>query len=179
MPGVLGAGVGQRRQECLVVVANYSDDPLPDPPPNDFDPPAYRQVAQKNLTVVAASMQAMFRTITVSALQRTDKLALVTAQVGGELDALSLRRLGLSHLKPASKGGVEVGLSLEPRCVGDKDPLGSHMLELRVPRGQAAAVYASIRAKQLTADEYQLVHLVERNADKIVGGLAFVVVAER
>src|ERR1700686_1264207 len=42
--------------ECLVAVVNHPADPLPDPPPDDFNPPLYPQVAQKNLTVLAANM---------------------------------------------------------------------------------------------------------------------------
>jgi hypothetical protein len=164
--------------ECLVAVVNHPADPLPDPPPDDFNPPLYRQVAQKNLTVFVASKHAAPRAITISGGRRTDKAAVVTAEVGGELDAISLGRLGFKDLRPTRKGVVEVGLTREPRCVGDKDPLGSRELEVRVSKGESAAVFASIRAKDLAEGEYQLVHLVERNGDKIVGGLAFVVVAD-
>jgi hypothetical protein len=162
--------------ECLVAVANHPADPLPDPPPDDFDPPAYRQVAQKNLSVLAASAHASMYAITISAGRRTDKIALVTADVGGELDEGSLDLLGLKDLRPAKRSVVEVGLSREPRCAGEKDPLGEHRMEVRVPRGQSKAVFASIRARNMPRGEYQLIHFNERHGDKIAGGLAFVVV---
>ncbi len=165
--------------ECLVAVANHPSDPLPDPPPDDFNPPAYPQVAQKNLTVYVASMHASTHAITISGGRRVDKVAVVTAEVGGELDRVSLDLLGLKDLRPAKKGVVEVGLAREPRCVGEKESLGANKMEVRVSKGASTAVFASIRARDLAPGEYQLVHLVERNADKVVGGLAFVVISGR
>ncbi len=164
--------------ECLVAVANHPSDPLPSPPPDDFDPPAYRQVAQKNLTVLAASMHAMPRAITIAGWARADKAVEVHAEVGGELDALTLQRLGLRGVRPATGKAVEVGLDTEARCVGEKDRLGPTRLDLRVPRGTQAAVYASVRAGKLAHDEYQLVRVVEKGYGKELGGLAFVVVSD-
>jgi hypothetical protein len=165
--------------ECLVAVANHPADPLPNPPPDDFNPPGYGQVAQKNLTVLVASMHASIHTITVAGGLRADKSVIVTAEVGGELDPLSLARLGLRELRPATKSApVEVGLSREFRCLGDKDPVGATKLEVRVGKGQSTAVFASIRAKNLARDEYQLVRLTERSDEKLLGGLGFVVVAQ-
>jgi hypothetical protein len=166
--------------ECLVAVANHPADPLPNPPPDDFNPPAYGQVAQKNLTVLVASMHASIHTITVAGGLRANKSVVVTAEVGGELDPLSLARLGLRELRPATKSApVEVGLSREFRCLSDKDPVGPTKLEVSVGKGQSTAVFASIRAKNLARDEYQLVRLTERSDEKLLGGLGFVVVAQR
>jgi hypothetical protein len=165
--------------ECLVGVANHPTDPLPDPPPDDFDPPAYRQVAQKNLTVLAAGTHAMPQALTISGWQRADKAVEVIAEVGGKLDELSVRRLGLHGVRPAERKAVEVGLDREPRCVDDKDRLGPERLEVRVPRGESTAIYASVRARELAKDEYQLVRVVERGHGRVLGGLAFVVVPER
>jgi hypothetical protein len=165
--------------ECLVAVAIHPADPLPDPPPDDFDPPAYRQVAQKNLTVLMASNLAPAQAITISGWQRAEKEVVVTAEVGAELDEASLERLGLRGRSPAKPGAVEVGLSHAPLCAGEKESLGAHKLDLRVPKRTSTAVFASIRVKKLAHDEYQLVHFVERSRDKVLGGLAFVVVPER
>jgi hypothetical protein len=164
--------------ECLVAVANHAGDPLPNPLPDAFDPPTYRQVAQKNLTVLAASLRLKMLTITVSGLQRADKAVLVTAETGGELDAATLASLGLHGRRPG-QAPVEVGLDREQRCVGDNDPIGSKQLELRVPRGSSAAVHVRVRAKALADNEYQLVRIVEWTKDKVVGGLGLVVVSER
>jgi hypothetical protein len=136
-------------------------------------------VAQSNLTVLEARWPAAIITVTVSGLQRIDKSVIVTTEVGGELDARTLANLGLRGLQPARKKAVEVGLDHHQRCVGEKDPIGKAKLELRVPRGTSAPVYAAVRAKNLAKDEYQLVHLVERSEDKVIGGLAFVMVSEK
>jgi len=166
--------------ECLVAVANSPLDPLPNPLPDDFDPPAYRQVAQKNLTVLAASMMMIsIHAITIAATKRVDKAVVVTTEVGGEIDKLSLARLGLTKATPAKGKVVEIGLSQEPRCGGDKGEIGPGKLEIRVPKGESRAVYASIRAKGLAQNEYQLVRITERSGDKLLGGLAFLVVPER
>lgn len=165
--------------ECLVAVANHAGDPLPSPLPDAFDPPTYRQVAQKNLSVVVAAMLTSMQAITIGGLKRSDKAVFVTAEVGGELDAANLERLGLQELRAAKDPVVEVGLNLQNRCVGDKDPIGNNKLELKVPRGTSTAVFAAIRAKRLAKGEYQMVHIVERDQERILGGLAFVVVSER
>lgn len=164
--------------ECLVAVANHSADPLPQPPPDAFDPPLYHQVAQKNLTVLGAAMHAMSRPVTISGWQRADKAVEVIAEVGGQLDDLSLRRLGLDGLRAADGEAVEVGLDTQPRCVGEKDRLGPTRLSVRVPRGTSTAVYAAVRTRKLAKGEYQLVRIVERGADKVLGGLGFVVVSD-
>ncbi len=173
LPVVVNSG-----HECLIAVANHSGDPLPSPLPDAFDPPTYRQVAQKNLTVLVARARMSTHALTLSALQRQDKAAVVTAEVGGELDALSLERLGLRGFKPAAAGAVEVGLALEARCIGDKEPLGSCKLQLELGRGTSTAVYARVRAHHLNPGEYQLVHVTEHSKHKLVGGLAFIVISE-
>lgn len=164
--------------ECLVAVANHPGDPLPNPLPDAFDPPTYRQVAQLNLTVLVASMHAAMITITVSALRRADKAVTLTTEVGGELDERTLANQGLRGLRPAKAPAVEVGLDHERRCVGEKDPIGHGKLEVHVPRGRAVAVYAAVRAKNLAENEYQLIQIVERAKNEVLGGLGFVIVSE-
>lgn len=165
--------------ECLVAVANHAGNPLPSPLPDAFDPPTYPQVAQKNLTVLVARMHAAMLTITVSGLQRADKSVILTTELGGELDKSTLASLGLHGLRPAKKPALEVGLDQETRCVGDKDQIGKGKIELRVPRGTSAAVHVTVRAKNLAENEYQLVQIVERSKDMVLGGLGLVVVSEK
>jgi hypothetical protein len=162
--------------ECLVVTATHPLDPLPGPLPDVFDPPTYRQVAQKNLTVLEMSTKTMSLMLTLSGLQRVDKQVLVVAEIGGELPSDMLAGLGLEGWKPAH-GNVEVGLSLERGCVGDNEPLGERRLELRAPRGTAAALNLAVRADGLPPHEYELVHIEERIGDSVLGGCALVVVA--
>lgn len=162
--------------ECLVVTATHPADPLPSPLPDAFDPPTYRQVAQKNLTVLEMSMKMMTMMLTLGGLPRVDKEVLVVAETGGELHRDVLAGLGLEGRKPA-KGKVEVGLRLERGCVAEDEPLGERRLELRVPRGEAVGLTLALRAKGLSAHEYELVHVAEHAGDTVLGGLAVVVVA--
>lgn len=163
--------------ECLVVVAIHPGDPLPHPLPDAFDPPTYRQVAQKNLTVLTVRAKALTLQLALSGLRRADKAVLVTAEVGGELDGEALRGLGLEGLRPATDHKVEVGLSRDRGCVGEGEPVGEARLEMRVSKGTSAGVNVTVRGRDLAADEYQLVSIVERSDDTVLGGLAFVVVA--
>jgi hypothetical protein len=173
MPTIINDG-----HECLVAVANHIADPLPDPLPDAFDPPTFPQVAQKNLTVLEASQYPMSRAITIGGWRRADKAVVVTAEVGGSLDEISLARLGIKGLRPSKENSIEVGLGHQPRCAGEKESLGPKELRLRIPRGTSVAVYASIRAKTLLRGEYQLVNIIERSGDLILGGLGFIVVPE-
>jgi hypothetical protein len=163
--------------ECLVAVANHSSDPLPNPLPDAFDPPTYPQVAQKNLTVLVAKMHAAMLTLTVSGWQRADKSVILTTEQGGDLDARTLASLGLRGLRPAKRAAVEVGLDTERRCVDDETPIGKAKLELHVPRGTSTAVHVTVRARELSEKEYQLVQVVESSKDKVLGGLGLVVVS--
>ena len=163
--------------ECLVAVAVHPADPLPNPLPDAFDPPAYEQVAQKNLTVLVAKMHAATIALTISGLSRVDKAITVAAELGGELDQATLVSLGLRKLRLARDPKVEVGLGREARCVGDNEPIGDHKIELSVPRGTSAAIYAAVRATALSKDEYALVRIVERSHDRVIGGLGLVIVA--
>jgi len=165
--------------ECLVAVANHAGDPLPSPLPDAFDPPTYPQVAQKNLTVLVATMHATMLTLTISGLQRADKSVILTTEMGGELSASTLASLGLRGFRPAKKPAVEVGLDRDRRCVGDKDAIGKGKIELPVPRGTSTAVHVTVRARNLSENEYQLVQIVERSKDKVLGGLGLVVVSAR
>jgi hypothetical protein len=173
MPIVVNDG-----HECLVAEAIHAGDPLPSPPPDDFDPPTFRQVAQKNLTVLMARMLMSSMAITIAAPKRKDKKVTVLAETGGTLDERTLLSLGLKGFKPARAQMVDVGLDRESRCHGKDEPLGKKELEVALSRGTTTAVYAAIRAKDLADREYSLVRITEREGDKILGGLAYVVVAD-
>lgn len=196
--------------ECLLAVAHGPNDsnPLPDPLPNGFpfDPPSHDQVAQVNVTVLAASMLRAAFLLSVHALPRRDKRVRLTAEYGGELSPLQLERLGLHALKlrPSPRLAVRARLSLEPLCGGDASRDGGkaqqdaeaemapdeqdgadesadeaqarqHGIELTVPRGGSAGVYVALSARRLDPGHYQLVHIVERSEDKVLGGVSYVV----
>ncbi|CAN7702748.1 hypothetical protein LJR289_005702 [Pseudoduganella sp. LjRoot289] len=119
MPVVVNGG-----HECLLAVAHGPNDssPIPDPLPNGyvFDPPAHDQIAQRNITVLLASMLASNTVISVRALPRQDKEAVLTVEFGGDLDERQLALLGLQkmQLRQAPRRAVQVELSLEPLCGG-------------------------------------------------------------
>ncbi|MBS0562765.1 MAG: hypothetical protein JSR21_22165, partial [Proteobacteria bacterium] len=145
--------------------------------PDAFDPVTYRQVAQKNLTVLAVAPRMLTLPVTISAPRRIDKSVVVVAAAGGMLDPLSLERLGLKGFKPADGAAAEVGLALQPRCVEPNGPIGPAKLELKVPRGTSAGVHVAVRAPALRKGTYQLVTVSERSGDYVLGGLGLVLIA--
>lgn len=110
--------------ECLVAVANHPGDPLPAPLPDAFDPPTYRQVAQRNLSVLSGQFRATTIALTVAAVARADKAVAVTADVGGKLDERTLATLGLADLRPAQERLVEVGLQRQEPRADEDEPAG-------------------------------------------------------
>jgi len=152
--------------------------PLPDPLPTGFDfaPPAHDEIAQRNLSVLAASMRATPRSLTITAPPRADKTVRITAKIGGTLSETLLAQLGLKGFRPAAKEVAQVGLGREAIC-GQRDRLvGEREIEIHVPRGTSVGVFASIHATGLANNEYQLVHLVERSENRVLGGISYVMV---
>jgi hypothetical protein len=164
--------------ECLLAVANHAGTSVPNPPPDDFNPPAYPEVAQRNISVLVARTAIPTRLLTVAAGKRTDKASRLTAEQGGQVDQRTLIQLGLGRLAPAKKAKIDVGLGREPMCVPENGALGRQTLDLRVPRGSKAAVHVGIRATGIADGEYGLVRIVETEADRVVGGYSFLVVRE-
>jgi len=162
--------------ECLVAVANHAGSSVPTPPPDDFNPPQYPEVAQKNLTVLMAAMMRMTHAVTIGAGARADKVVRVAAEIGGALDERLLVRLGLGKYRPADRDSVEAGLQREPGCVGKDGGLGEPALEVKVPRGTRTAVHVAMRVRRLPPGTYALVNVVERDRDRVLGGYGFVVI---
>lgn len=163
--------------ECVLAVAHGAGDqnPIPDPLPNGyaFDPPSHDQVAQLNLSVLQASMLSMPLMVFVNAVDRVGKRAQLSVEFGGDLDDGLLKRLGLKSLKPAREPLVEVKFGQKPRC---SDPEATRTLKLEVPRGGRSAVFVHIDAQRLPRGHYQLVHVLERSGDKVVGGVSYLVI---
>jgi hypothetical protein len=175
VPSIVNGG-----HECVLAVAHSPAEanPLPDPLPVgfDFNPPLYDEIAQRNLSVLAASARAVPRPLTITAPARADKTVRITAETGGTLSETLLSQLGLEGFRPAAKGVVEVGLGREAICGQRDKPAGAREIEVHVPKGTSAGVFASIHATGLEKDEYQLVHLVERSDDRVLGGLSYVMI---
>ncbi|SDL90736.1 hypothetical protein [Paracoccus chinensis] len=166
--------------ECLIAEARYPGSSVP-ASLAVFDPPTYSEMAQKNLTVLAASMMMMPLTITIDGLPRQEKLSRLVVEVGGEVDERALRSLGLPELRPLD-GAVEAGLRDWPACLQEDEPTGDKKMELKVPRGGRAAVYLNIRAWEMRPEGYVLVNVLEFDGAgdrrEPIGGCAFLVVHE-
>lgn len=164
--------------ECLLAVAHGAGDinPLPDPLPNGFpfQPTLHEQIAQRNVTVVLAARRAQLLAITVATLPRAAKKVALHIEQGGELPENVLATLGLARWQPAKEARVEAGLARLPHCHGDGP--GEQTLALEVPRGQALAVYLSLRAEALPARQYALLRVLETQDGKVMGGITYIVV---
>lgn len=158
--------------ECLVAVAEHAESSVPSPPPDDFNPPVYREVAQRNLSVAVAMTSPL---VVIPAGRRRGKRALIEVEAGGELGEAELSSLGLSNYGPC--GLIDVVLSRTvPHCGAPPDGKRAGSLDLEIPRGTSAVLYASL----LSAPEpgqYGLVHIIEKDDERVVGGCSFVVLA--
>ena len=173
--------------ECVVVAAASPADPLSPTPtdPDLLDPPTYRQIAQRNLSVLQlGSGQLAELLLTVTAGARAAKATVLQVGPGGELSREVLRSLGLRGGKPAPDK-ITFGLSAGPsrereRAAGEHgDAPGGRALHLDVPRGAAAGAYLGVAArKPLDAGEYAVVRVAELDGDRTLGGLSLVVVPQ-
>lgn len=160
--------------ECLVAEVIHSADPLPVPLPDAFNPPAYRQVAQKNLTVLAMKKSARVIPIQVAASPRIARSVTVTVEQGGELDRENLIQAGLKGFTPARVKGIKAGLSVEPGC-GEVDVQEKLRVELKP--GAARAVYLHITpVESLAPGTYHLIHVVSRQDKETDGGVSFILI---
>jgi len=160
--------------ECLVAEVIHGADPLPVPLPDAFNPPAYRQVAQKNLTVLAMKKSARVIPIQLAASPRIARAVTVTVEQGGELDKENLVHAGLKGFVPARIKAVKAGLSAAPGC-GEVDVQDKLRVELKP--GAARAVYLHIGpVEPLAAGTYHLVHVVSRQDKVADGGVSFILI---
>lgn len=165
--------------ECVVVEASSPADPLSPPPadPDVLDAPDYRQIAQRNLSVLVVS--GMMRgevIITVSAGARADKAAVIEVGGGDALPAELLGSLGLETRRYVGAERLSAGLSERSLC-GQERAEGARTLRLPVPRGTSAAAYLNVAAREpLAPDEYAVVRVIERDQERVIGGLSVVIV---
>lgn len=163
--------------ECLLAVAHGPGDinPLPDPLPNGFafQPTLHEQIAQRNVTVVLAARRAQLLAIAVAALRRETKKVELHLEQGGELPQRLLATLGLERWLPARDARLVAGLARTPHCHGDVP--GEQKLALEIPRGQAQAVYLSVRTEALPPGQYALLRVLETQEGKVMGGITYIV----
>lgn len=170
--------------ECVVVAVSSGADPL-DPAPTDpdlLDPPTYRQIAQRNLSVLEAGADGVAGLLlTVVAGVRADKQTVLQASAGGELPRDVLASLGLRDGKPAPDKvafGLTPAAGARTRGVpAGRDVLGKTALRLAVPRGTSGGAVLGVTArKPLEAGEYAVVRVAELDGDRTLGGVSVVVV---
>ncbi len=164
--------------ECLVAEVIHYGDPLPAPPPDDFNPPLYHQIAQKNLTVLAMMKRMQLLPIEIAAPLRQGKLFVVTLELGGELNEELLCQLGLPGRRPYVPPDFQVSLSLKPGCEDADTGEWMREVELKLGPGERTAVYLAVRPPKMPAQTYTLIQVVSRERERLSGGVTFVLVDE-
>lgn len=165
--------------ECVVVEASSPADPLAPPPadPDVLDAPTYRQIAQRNLSVaVVIGMARTEVVIGVNAGPRADKAVELEVSGGRALSQELLASLGLEGHRDVGSERVAFGLSERSQC-GHERPETRKALRLEVPRGTSAPAYLQLAAREsLQPEEYAVVRVVERDRERVIGGLSIVMV---
>lgn len=163
--------------ECVVAEVIHPSDPLPSPLPDEFDPPTYHQIAQKNLSVLAMKKSMMVMAIQIAAPIRKEKLLLVATEIGGTLDKQNLIQIGLENYRPAKSDSLRVGISLEPGCDEARKERLETEVKIPLKRGTAKAVYLKVWPQELEPRTYILLHAIARDEQKkAVGGITYVLI---
>lgn len=161
---------------CIIVEIIHPDDPLPSPPPDEFHPPTYHQIAQKNLNVLIMKKSMISTVIQAIAPARKEKILHLMTEVGGTLDEQNLIQLGLKEYQITDYNIIETGLSLEPGCdeyTGQKET----NIELLVKPGTSKAVYLKVWPIDLYPRTYVLLHLLAYDElEGVNGGITYVIV---
>jgi len=165
-PIVVNAG-----HECLVAEVIHPSDPLPTPPPDDFDPPAYRQIAQRNVSVLTASPGMLLVPLQVATPPRLARDLHVAIEIGGALAPAMLAQHGLPTLRAIEPNTLRAALSLSGKC----DESGDEALDVTIEPGQARPVYLKLWPGDLQRGTYALIHIVARTRTALAGGITFVV----
>ena len=156
--------------ECLVCEVISPLDPLPSPAPDDFDPPTFHQIGQRNLSVLAVSAMVLTLQIGVDGRAVHERLRL-DLEIGGELDRAALATLGLEKWRAAKEPLVSAGLSRAGGCGA------AHESELTLPveRGIVPGAFVHIEPKQAgKVGTYTLVR-VRQGGEKNGPGITYVV----
>ena len=166
--------------ECVVSEVIHSSDPLPNPLPDAFNPPNYRQIAQRNLTVVPVgfkSLKYFSLPIQVSATTRERKEVVLSIEPFQDFQETQqlLAQIGLAKLPPARTELVEVGLSTKPLCGERIEQPIEKDLKFELKSGTATLAYLVIKPIGKNTCGYQLIHVVERTNNQILGGISFLI----
>lgn len=156
--------------ECLVCEILSPLDPLPLPLQDDFDPPTFHQIGQRNLSVLAVA--AMVLSVQIGIGSRTDRTQIrLRVDVGGELDKAALATLGLAKWRTAKEPLVAAGLAGSSACGSPHDA----ELVVDVERGAVSGAFVHIEPIQAgKAGTYTVVRV--RQGESASGpGITYVV----
>lgn len=163
--------------ECVIAEVIHPSDPLPSPLPDEFDPPNYHQIAQKNLNVLAMKKNMMVMAIQVATPSRKEKLLLVTTEIGGTLDKQNLVQTGLENYQPAKRNSLKVSLSLEPGCDESSKERMEKEVKLLLKPGTAKAIYLKVWPQELEPKTFVLLHVISREEQRVVGGITYIIIS--
>jgi hypothetical protein len=163
--------------ECIVSEVIHPSDPLPIPLPDEFNPPAYHQIAQKNLSILVMKKSMITMTIQTAAPPRKEKILLMTTKIGRNLDKQNIIQLGLKNYRPAKSDSLKAGFSLDPGC----DESGKEQLKkevkIQLRRGTIKAIYLKVWPPELKARTYILLHVIARDEQKkVLGGITYILI---
>lgn len=160
--------------ECLMASVSYPGSSVPTPPPDDFGPTLFREVAQRNIDIIVPDMMAMPRMIAIGATKRRAKAITISTEAGGQLDRATLASVGLDRLRPAGNARIAVRLSETNSC----KPIGEPKIAVKLEPGVRKAVFAHVEAEGIGPDEYGLVHILEHEDRQLLGGCSFVILGK-
>lgn len=148
------------------------------PLPDAFNPPAYAQVAQRNLTVVVLSMaqaQMLVLQVALPLRSRVRDTAVRIERGDRKLTGEQLRQLGLSpRLRPAelleSAGFVD--------GAGCTDERGQTERRFELKPGTAAPAYVRITGRRARTG-YEFLSVLQETDGEVTGGISYVIVPER
>jgi hypothetical protein len=164
--------------ECVVAQVLHAANPLPTPLPDAFNPPAYAQVAQRNLTVVVLSMaqaQMLVLQVALPLRSRVRDTAVRIERGDRKLTGEQLRQLGLSpRLRPAelleSAGFVD--------GAGCTDERGQTERRFELKPGTAAPAYVRITGRRARTG-YEFLSVLQETDGEVTGGISYVIVPGR
>lgn len=160
--------------ECVVAEVIHAADPLPLPLPDAFEPPAYLQIAQRNLSVLLMSKSMIILPIQIAAPAREKKSFEVMVDFGNEIDRKALEQLGMGKLRYTKQPNINTDLSLDRECGRINSKHCCCHLKVDLAPGTTKAVYLKVEPGRLKPGVYTPIDVIAREGNKIVGGITFI-----
>lgn len=165
--------------ECVVAEVIHPNDPLLSPLPDEFDPPTYHQIAQKNLSVLNMKRSRKIMPIQLAASIRMARRVSIKAELGGTLDKNCLTQLGLKGYEASKSHLIKSGLSTEVSCDEWEKEMVQNEMELHLKAGTAKAIYLNVWSEKLAPQTYVLLRVISCNETKEDGGITYVLINEK